>query len=183
MPSNSHITGKDTLLTVREMVVFAMLGTLMLCSKLIMEFLPNVHLLGALTMTYTVVFRRKALIPIYLYVLLNGLIAGFSAWWLPYLYIWTVLWGVTMLLPRSMSRRVACIVYPAVCCLHGLAFGILYAPVQALIFGLNLEQMLAWIAVGLPWDVVHGLGNLVAGVLIVPLSGLLGKLMKRAYAT
>ena len=67
----------------RKMVVFAMLGTLMFVSKIAMEFLPNVHLLGALTMVYTIVYRKQALIPIYVYVFLNGLYAGFNLWWVP----------------------------------------------------------------------------------------------------
>lgn len=158
-----------------------MLGTIMFCSKIIMEFLPNVHLLGMLTMTYTVVFRKKALIPIYVYVMLNGLYAGFTMWWVPYLYIWTVLWAITMLLPRRMPTKVKCVVYPVICCLHGLAFGTLYAPAQTLMFGLNLEQTIAWIVAGLPWDLIHGIGNLIAGMLIVPLSALLLKLVKRRY--
>ncbi len=163
------------------MIVFAMLGTVMFCSKIIMEALPNVHLLGTFTMAYTVAFRKKALIPIYIYVMLNGLYAGFSMWWIPYLYIWTVLWAITMLLPRHMPKRVACIVYPTVCCLHGLSYGVLYAPAQALMFGLNAQQMLAWIAAGLSFDVLHGIGNLAAGLLILPLSELLKKLMRTPH--
>lgn len=161
------------------MVVFAMLGTIMFCSKLLMEFLPNIHLLGMLTMTYTLVFRKRALIPIYVYVMLNGLFAGFSMWWLPYLYVWTILWAVTMLLPKHMPKKVQYVVYPVVCALHGLAFGVLYAPVQALMFGMNAKQMLAWIVAGLPWDAVHGIGNLAVGILIVPLSELLKRLVKQ----
>ncbi len=166
---------------IRDMVIFAMLGTLMFCSKIIMEILPNIHLLGMFTMTYTVVFRKKALIPIYVYVMLNGLYAGFTMWWIPYLYIWTILWGITMLLPRKMSKKVKCIVYPIVCCIHGLAFGTLYAPVQALMFGMNASQTVAWIIAGLPWDIVHGIGNLFAGTLIVPLSRLIEKIMKKQH--
>ncbi len=158
-----------------------MLGTVMFCSKIIMEFLPNIHLLGMFTMTYTVVYRKKALIPIYIYVLLNGVYAGFNMWWLPYLYIWTILWAVTMALPRKMSKRTKCIVYPIVCCLHGLCFGTLYAPAQALMMGLNFKSTIAWIVAGLPWDAVHGVGNLVAGTLIYPLSPLLNKLSKNDY--
>ncbi len=165
---------------VREMCIFAMLGTLMFCSKIIMEVLPNIHLLGMLTMTYTVCFRAKALTPIYVYVLLNGLYAGFAAWWVPYLYIWTVLWAITMLIPRKIPKWLACVLYPAICCLHGLAFGILYAPAQALMYGMSFEQMLTWIAVGLGWDVTHCVGNLFAGLLVLPLSEQLKKLMKQA---
>ena len=159
--------------------MFAMLGTLMFCSKIIMEVLPNIHLLGMLTMVYTIAFRRKALLPIYVYVMINGLYAGFSMWWIPYLYIWTVLWALTMLIPRRISKKAAAIVYPLICGLHGLAFGTLYAPAQALMFGLNLEQTLAWITVGFPWDVVHAVGNVAAGLLILPFSELMKKLYER----
>ena len=161
-----------------ELVIFAMLGTIMFVSKIIMEFLPNIHLLGMLTMVYTLVFRKKALIPIYIYVMLNGLFAGFSMWWLPYLYIWTILWAITMLLPRRMPKGVQLVVYPLVCALHGIAFGALYAPAQAIMLHMSLEQMLAWIAAGLIWDAIHGIGNFFVGMLIVPLVDLLRKLLK-----
>ncbi len=163
------------------MVVFAMLGTVMFCSKIIMELLPNIHLLGMLTMTYTLVFRKKALIPIYIYVMLNGVYAGFAPWWIPYLYLWAVLWAVTMLLPKDMSNKAKCIVYPVVCCVHGLAYGILYAPAQALMYGMDFQKMLAWIISGLPWDLTHGIGNFFAGLLIFPLTQLLKKLAKKQF--
>ena len=143
-----------------------------------MEFLPNVHLLGALTMVYTIVFKVKALIPIYLYVGLTGLFAGFALWWWPYLYVWTVLWGGAMLLPKRMPKKVACVVYPVVCSIYGFAFGVLYAPAQAFMYGFDFREMLAWIAAGLPFDVIHGVSNFVAGLLVFPLSQLLLRLVK-----
>lgn len=164
-----------------ELVLFAMLGMVMFVSKIVMEFLPNIHLLAMLTMVYTLVFRAKALVPIYIYVMVNGLYAGFAAWWIPYLYIWTVLWGVTMLLPKNMSPKVAGIVYPIVCGLHGLSFGILYAPAQALMYGLNWDATVAWVVFGLPADVIHGVGNLLAGLLIVPLTERMQKLEQRMH--
>lgn len=166
-------------LTPLEMTIFSMLGTLMFCSKILMEWAPNIHLLGMFTMVYTLAYRTKGLIPIYVYVFLNGIYAGFSPWWIPYLYIWTILWGVTMLLPKNLSNKTATIIYPVVCGLHGLCFGTLYAPAQAVMFGLNFEQTLAWIVAGLPWDAVQAVGDFFAGFLILPLSKLLIKLNNR----
>jgi hypothetical protein len=57
-----------------------------------------------------------------------------------------------MLLPKQMPKRVSSIIYMLVCALHGLVFGILYAPAQALMFGLSFEATLAWIASGFPFD-------------------------------
>lgn len=163
-----------------------MLGTLMFVSKVIMDVLPNIHLIGVLTMIYTVAFRVKAMIPLYVFIFLNALYALlFSGpfgwmWCLPYLYIWTILWGVTMLLPKRMPKKLKYVLYPLVCCLHGLAFGTLYAPAQALMFGFTKEQTIAWIISGLPWDLLHGVSNFCVGFLILPLSELLQKLMRKA---
>ena len=162
-----------------EMILFAILADLMLVSKLIMEALPNIHPLGLMIAVTTVVFRKKALIPIYLYVLLDGLIHGFGTWWIPYLYIWTILWGMLMLLPREMPKRIAPFAYAAVCGVYGLLFGILYAPAQALLFGLNFEQTLVWVAAGLPFDALHGASNFIVALPTPLLVGVVNKLMKR----
>lgn len=150
----------------------------MFVSKLLMEALPNIHLLGMLTMVYTLAFGKKALYPIYLNVFLNGIYAGFTFWWVPYLYIWTILWFITILLPKNMSKKTASVVYPVVCALHGLFYGTLYAPAQALMFGYNFKQTLTWIIAGLRWDLVHAAGNLILGFLILQLSTLLKKLVR-----
>ncbi len=160
-------------LTTRELTVFAMLGAVMYASKVILEFAPNIHLLGVFTIAFTIVYRKKALYPIYIYVLLNGMFSGFSAWWVPYLYLWTVLWGFVMLLPKKMPRLIQPIVYMGVCAVHGFLFGTLYAPVQAVLFGLSLEGMVAWIVAGLPWDFLHGVSNFFCGVLIMPIVSVL----------
>lgn len=140
----------------------------MYASKMLMELAPNIHLVGVFTIAFTVVYRKKALYPIYIYVLLNGIFSGFSAWWLPYLYIWTILWGAVMLLPKHMPKKIRPVVYMAVCAAHGFLFGTLYAPVQAILFGLNMQGTLAWIAAGLPFDFIHGVSNFFCGILIMP---------------
>lgn len=161
-----------------DLIIFAMLGVIMFVSKYMTEALPNIHLLGMLTMTYTIVYRKKALIPIYVFVFLIGLFNGFALWWIPYLYLWAILWGVTMLLPKNMSNIIAVPVYAIVCALHGLAYGTLYAPAQAILYGLNFEGMVAWIIAGLPWDAVHAVGNFAVGLLIVPVATALKRFHK-----
>lgn len=162
--------------SIYELVLLPILGVLMFVSKLVMEFLPNVHLLGMFIMVFTLVYRSKALVPIYVYVFLLLFIGGFAPWWVANLYSWTVLWGVTMLLPRQMPPKWQMIVYPVVCALHGFAYGILCAPAQALMFGLDFRGTVAWVVAGFPFDVIHGIGNLLTGLLIVPFAALLHRL-------
>lgn len=175
-------------LDLRHIILFAMFGAMMLAGKLVFEGIRNVHMVGMLIVTFTVVYRKYALFPIYVFVFLAGLYYGFQQWWLSYLYIWTVLWGMTMLLPQHtpkalqgrLSRRTVqllqALMYCAVCGLHGLLFGTLYAPLWAAIAHLSPKGTLAWIVAGLPSDLIHCLGNLAMGTMIYPLAKLLSKL-------
>ena len=156
-------------LSVKEMAVFSMLGTMMYASKIIMEAVPNVHLLGVFVIAFTVVYRKKALYPIYIFVFLTGIFSGFATWWIPYLYIWAVLWAVTMLIPGWLPAKIKPVVYMVISALHGYMYGILYAPAQALLFGLDYNGMIAWIMAGLPFDIIHGTSNFFCGMLIQPL--------------
>lgn len=164
--------------TVFEMTVFSMLGALMYASKMLMSVLPNVHLIGVFIVSETLVYRRKALYPIYVFVLLEGLFGGFAMWWIPYLYIWTILWGMAMLIPKKLSGKKLMIISAVVCSLHGFLFGTLYAPAQAVMFGLDFKGMITWIIAGLPYDAIHGVSNLVCGLLIVPITKVLNQSQK-----
>ena len=165
-------------ISIKETAIFGMLGAIMYVSKMLMEFLPNIHLLGVFVVAITAVYRAKALYPIYIYVFINGLFAGFALWWIPYLYIWTVLWGMTMLVPKGLNPKIKTVVYILVCSLHGFLFGTLYSVGQAIMFGMNFKTTIAWIVAGLPWDAIHGVGNLIGGLLIKPLISVI-KLSKK----
>ena len=164
----------------RLLVVFAMLGSIMFISDILMEFLPNVHIVGVLAVVYTIVYRYKALVPIYLYVLLNGIYSGFGIWWLAYLYIWTLLWGLAMLVPRRLPKGIRTVLYVIAVTAQGLLFGVLYMPVQY-IYMPNIKMLLTWVSVGfVTADIYHGIGNLIFGILLIlPLSELLLKLEAR----
>ncbi len=168
---------KKSFLSVREIALFAMLGTLVFSAQVAMEAIPNVHLTASFLILYTVLFGKKALIPMYLYVFLVGVRWGFGLSWIPYLYIWLPLWGGTMLVPRSLSPKFRALLYSAIGLLHGVLFGVMYAPAQALLFGLNFHQTLLWISAGLMWDLVHGIGNLAACSLILPLERILKRIV------
>ena len=165
-------------LNIKEIALFGMLGALMYASKMALEILPNVHLLAVFIMAETVVYRQKALYPIYTFVFITGLLNGFSIWWWPYLYIWTVLWCAGMLLPKEMPKKVAPVVYMAVCALHGFLYGTLYSPYQALMFHLDFKGMVSWIIAGLPYDAIHGVSNFFCALLVVPLISVMKQAQK-----
>ena len=167
-------------LKIREIAIFAMLGAIMCVSKVVMEGIPNVHLLGTLIIAFTLTYRTKALFPIYAYVFANGLWEGFTLFgWLPETYIWLILWGMTMLLPKKMPPRIAPIVYMVISAIHGLLFDLFYIPAYLLFANIPWDRLWLTFLMGLPYVALQAVGNFVLGTLIVPLTTLLRKLDKK----
>ena len=167
-------------LKTREIAIFAMLGAIMFVSKLVMEGLPNMHLLGTFVVAFTLTYRTKALFPIYAYVFANGLWEGFNLFgWLPESYIWFILWGVTMLLPQNMPRRIAPIVYMLLPALHTLLFDVFYIPAYVLFAGIPWDRIGLTLISGLSFNIIPAIGNFVLGILILPIATLLRKLDKK----
>lgn len=161
------------------LVLFPILGGMMYATKWAMQGLPNIHLIGFFIMAFTAVYRAYALVPIYVFVFLCGVFDGFGTWWVPYLYVWTILWAVSMLLPKRLfESKWAYVVCPVISGLFGLLFGVLYAPGQAILYGYDLQQTVAWIGTGFLFDIYHGIGNFAAGFLVPPFALLLFKLEK-----
>ena len=158
-----------------------MLGALMFASKIALEWAPNIHMLGMFTMIFTIVYRFKALIPIYLYASLLFIFYGFAPWCVIHFYVWTVLWAVTMLIPRRLPEKVLAVLYPTMCVLHGLSYGALCALTQVPIYYNSFapEMILTYIASSFYFDILHAIGNLGFGLLILPLSRLILKLEQR----
>ena len=98
-------------LKLKDIIILSLMGALMAASDFVFDFLPNVHLVGVFIVATTVVYRKWALLSVYVYVFIQGLIGGFALWWIPYLYIWDFLWGAVMLLPKNIPEKIKNIIY------------------------------------------------------------------------
>ena len=171
------LSTRSVRIPVRDLAIYSVLSAIMLVSRISLQMVPFIQLLGLIVAAITLAYRVHALIPLYVYVMLEGIFAGFSFWWLPYIYIWLPLWFSFMLAGKlNLPKKVKIPLYMVLSGLHGLLFGIMYAPAQALMFGLTFEGTIAWVIAGLWFDVMHAMGNFAAGVLIIPLSELLIRL-------
>lgn len=151
--------------------MFGMLGGLMFAGKVALMALPNVEPVSLLVMLFAVVFGRKCLYPIYIYVLLEMLLHGLHLWVFNYLYIWTLLAGAAWLM-REMRQPLGWALLSGV---FGLLFGVLCAPVYLVVGG--PMYAVSWWVSGIPFDMIHALSNFViALVLFVPLRTLLERL-------
>ena len=170
----SWCTPLDIKPTLREIALFGILGALTFGAKVAMSFLPNIEPVSLLVMLYAVVFGRKALYPIYLYVMLEILFYGIQLWNINYLYVWSLLALGAWMLRKSQSG----LTWALLSGVFGLFFGVLCAPVY--IFSGGFGFAISWWISGIPFDLMHCAGNFVmALVLFMPLRRLLEKLYRK----
>ena len=161
----------DSKLTLRQAVLFGMLGSLTFAAKVAMAGLPNIEPTSLFVMLYAVVFGRKCVYPIYTYVVMEFLCYGFHLWSINYLYVWLILAICAWLLRAVKNPFVWALLSGA----FGLLFGLLCTPVYAISGGIGYA--VSWWISGVPFDLMHAGGNFVmALVLFVPLRKLLTKL-------
>ncbi len=158
-------------LTLFEVALFGILGGLTFAAKFVMAFLPNIEPSSLMVMLFAVTFGWKGLFPTYVYVALEILINGINVWNIPYLYIWLILFVAAWLM-RNVTSRLAWALLSGV---FGLVFGLLCVPTTWIMSG--FASGLAWWISGIPYDIIHCVGNFVIALLLfVPLRKLLNKL-------
>ena len=163
----------DAVLTVRELVLFGILGAMTFAAKYVMSLLPNIEPVSLMVMLFAVVFGWKWVYPVYLYVVLEILFYGISLWNINYLYIWAVL-AIGAMCLRKMDSALGWAMLAGV---FGLFFGALCGIVDIFIGGFGYA-VTKWIS-GIPFDIAHCVGNFfIALVLFKPLR----KLMEKLYA-
>lgn len=165
------MSGKGRGLTLRELVLFALLGGVCFLGKLVMAGLPNIEPVTLLVMLFTVTFGWRALLPVYTYVLLELVVYPPELWSISYLYIWLV----PVLLAMALRRCETPLAWALAAGGFGLLFGALCAPVYLATGGWAFAA--GWWVSGIPFDLVHGAGNFALTLaLFRPLRVLLGRL-------
>lgn len=157
----------------RELIVLALLGAMMLATQVALSALPNIHLVAVFVILAALLFGWKSLFSVYIFVLLEGLIYGFGMWFVNYLYIWTILACIAIAFRKQRSR----IFWAAVAGVFGLLFGALCA-VPYFFLGGWAGAFAYWVS-GIPFDLIHCVSNTVlVFILLEPLYQLCQKLLK-----
>ena len=165
---------RNTKLTLAQIALFAMLGAMTFGGKMVMAAFPNIEPVSLLVMLFAVVFGKKGLYPVYVYVLLEILTFGINIWNVYYLYVWAILFFAAYFCRRFRHP----VFWAVLAALFGMAFGSLCAIADSFVWG--VPYAIAKIGTGLWYDVTHCVGNFViALVLFVPLRKLLETLYGR----
>lgn len=138
---------------IKDIAIIGMMSAVLLVAQVALRFLPNVELVTALIILSTLIFGRKTLFIIYVFVAVEGVIYSFGLWWINYLYVWTILYLIVRLL-RNFSSR---FLWATVSGIFGLSFGALCS-IPYFIVGGSATGAAYWIS-GIPFDIIHGIFN------------------------
>ena len=147
----------------KELVVMAFLSAVLLAVQVALAPIPNIELVSLLIYIYTQIYRKKVFFIIYVFVFLEGCVYGFGIWWLGYLYVWSVLAFVILLLKevgRQKSTSLSCVILGG----YGLIYGFLFSIPYFVILGWN-AGFAYWVS-GIPFDLIHCTGNIAAALIL-----------------
>ena len=168
------MASQNKILTIREIVLFGVLGALTFALQVVMGPLPNIEPVSLLVMLFVVIFGWKGLFPVYIFVAMEILFYGLGVWNVYYLYVWLVL-ALAAMSMRSMTHPLGWAILSAA---FGLLFGALCGIVDIFIGGFGYA-IAKWVA-GISFDLLHCGGNFVIALLLfAPLRKLLEKLYRQ----
>jgi energy-coupling factor transport system substrate-specific component len=158
----------------KDIALIGMMSAIMITAQVALSFLPNIELVSMLIILYTLIFGWRALYIIYVFVAVEGLIYGFGLWFINYLYVWTVLFVLVLLLRKLNSA----FLWAVISGLYGLCYGALCS-IPYFITGGPASGFAYWVQ-GVPFDLLHGAGNLIVMLILYhPLYSLLTQIKKR----
>ena len=142
-------------ISIRELILFGILGSILTIAKISLDFIPNVEAVSLLVIIYSLIYGKKSIFSVFIFVIMIGLISGFGLWWIGYVILWPALNISTCLLAKFIRNKYLILsLYSGT---FGLLFGFFYAIPYAIFGGIN-AGIVYWVA-GIPYDIVHGLAN------------------------
>ncbi len=168
---SKHINTKD-------ITSIAMMIAIIEACKIVLAGIPNVELTTFWVILFTLYDRKRTLLAIPVFILIEGAMYGFGLWWVMYLYSWPLL----SFFASKMRNTNSAVSFAILSGIFGLCFGALCS-IPYFFIGLasggiksGLSSGFAWWIAGIPFDLIHGIANFVIMlVLYKPVSKVLAK--------
>ncbi len=155
----------------KDISLMAVLGAVLFISQMALAFLPNIELVSLFIIVFTQCFRKKIIGILTVFIFLEVLMYGINTWVIMYIYVWPIL-GVIAYVFKDIKPVAFWAVISGV---FGLLFGALCSIVYFFIGGIG--GGIAYFIAGIPFDILHCIGNVLVTLLLMnPLKILISKL-------
>lgn len=170
-------------LAIKDITLIGMMVAIIEVCKVSLAWAPNIELTTFWLIMFTLFFGRKIVFVVPVFILIEGTMYVIHLWWIMYLYAWPLLVLVTWIFRRQESVWF----WSILSCVFGLSFGFLcsfpYVAIGAVDGGIinGLYAGFTWWVAGIPWDILHGIGNFVLMLVLYTPVRLIMKQVKRIY--
>ncbi len=179
---------QSKVISLKEIAFFGVYSALIIAFKEMMNLLPNIEPVTVMLIALTCVFGVKALLPAYVFSLIQIVVHGFYLWNFMYLYVWAVLVLICLcLLPLhkfiesktgKLSSVLLTVLWTGVAAVFGIGFGTLCS--IPYFIALGAEGAVAWIISGFTFDILHCFGNaVISATMFYPLYKILKAVKKK----
>lgn len=172
------------ILSAKDIALAGLMVAVIEVCKMALAFLPNIETTTFWLILFTLFFGWKIVFVVPVFILIEMSMYGMQLWVIMYMYIWPLLVLVTWVFRRKDSVWF----WSIFSSLFGLMFGMLCAIPYVVIGtagGTILNGLYAgftWWVAGIPWDIVHGVGNFVIMlVLYKPIRSAMKKIKTAIY--
>jgi len=142
------------MLSLKDSILAAILASILVISKEILAFLPNIELVSFLLIIYTLTLGLKiSAFSALLFAFLQMLLYGIGLWTPMYFIVWPLLAGMTQLLRKYLTTEFRLALFSGA---FGLVFGFLFSLPY---FIVDSQAGIAYFLKGIPFDLIHGIGN------------------------
>lgn len=142
-------------LLARDITLMALMVAIIEVCKVTLASIPNVELTSFWIIMFTLYFGKRIFYVIPAFILIESVMYPLGTWVIMYLYAWPLL-AITVLLLKKRNNIWDMAMISGI---FGLLFGFLCAIPYLFISGLA-GAFAYWIA-GIPFDLIHGIGNFV----------------------
>jgi len=146
--------------------MIALLSAIMYVSQVVLSFIPNVNVITLLFVLYIyLVGYRKTTVILVVFTFLMGITYGYGFWLLGYLWIYSILLIVTVIIKKLYGAH--SLTLSVLGGLFGFLFGFLFAVHNHFFLGIDIVP---YYINGLWFDVIHACSNFIAiSLLFTPL--------------
>lgn len=143
-----------------DTIVLALFAVLMIVAKEAMASMPNIEPVSLLCAICSVLYGRRSLAAVFVFVIVQGLLYGIHIWWISYLYVWPICCLMAQIL-RKADSALLCALLMAI---FGICFGALTAIPYLFIGGFSMA-LTYWMS-GIYFDLLHCGGNFIICLLL-----------------
>jgi energy-coupling factor transport system substrate-specific component len=165
-------------LSTRDITLIAMMVAVIEVSKFLMAQIPNVELTTFWIIMFSLYLGKRVYYAIIVFILIEGFVYGIQLWWIMYLYAWPLLAIIILLLHKMKGTWE----WSMISGIFGLSFGLLCA--IPYIFTSGIYGAFAYWVAGIPFDLIHGIGNfMIMLILHKPIKIVMAKMSKDEMRT